>query len=268
VDHADLDGKRFELARPYRPDEYPRLVGLDEPLKMIQAAFLGGERGGLGWLPVHLTGPPGVGKSALAREAARQLGRELYIVQCHDGLTPDDLCVSVRPSDAAGLGSLRYGLSPLASAMYRGPSLVVLEELDKLRPRTAAVLCPVLDDRRSLQSALGGFELRGDDFRVIATSNESSGPSIPQFLQERLSVRVRLAPPSREDLDRIVRERLAESADRFLGLFWGLYLARPRERLPSPRVLLACAQLAFRFAALSGGLGKKEVERALAAVEA
>jgi MoxR-like ATPase len=147
--------------------------------------------------------------------------------------------------------------------MARG-GLCLIDEIGKLRPRTLAMLAPVADHRRTLHSALAGFSLTAHrDFRLLATSNSTdfTTAALPEFITERLSVRIHLDMPDRPALDRILRERFCrahENTDTFLSLFWELWPQR-FERLPSPRQLIQTCQFACNLAASTG---RAEVTRA------
>src|SRR5262249_48769732 len=117
---VNQDGVTLYLAHP---DELPiRWVGQDELIRQLMAA----------WTIVYprdvpmsppLLGKPGVGKTTLAYAVAKQMGREVYILQATLDTRPEDLLVTpVIESE----GQLRYVASPLVTAMIRG-GIVILD---------------------------------------------------------------------------------------------------------------------------------------------
>ncbi len=189
------------------------------------------------------------------------------MVQGHDSLTAEEIAVTARPADG-DVGRIEYILSGLATAMATG-GICLIDEIGKLRERSLAALAPVLDHRRTLYSALAGFQLRAHcDFRLIATANTSdfATASLPGFMAERLNVRIELERPDRPLLDEILQTRYAaarDAADRFLSEFWRLW---PSDNgLPSPRQLIQTCQMAGNLASVAGRreLGPEDVQGAI-----
>jgi hypothetical protein len=112
-------------------------------------------------------GKPGVGKTTLAWEAARRLGKTAYIFQATLDTRPEDLLIT---PVVAGEGRIRYVASSLVTAMLKG-GVAILDEGNRMSEKSWASLAP---SRRAPHDRVhrGGTEvaptpvsLRDDDER-------------------------------------------------------------------------------------------------------
>jgi nitric oxide reductase NorQ protein len=109
-------------------------------------------------LPIMLKGPTGCGKTRLVEHVARQLGRTLHTVACHEDLTAADL---------VGRYLLKGGETvwvdgPLTRAVKHG-GICYLDEIVEARADTTVVLHPLADHRRELH-----VERLGETYRAPA----------------------------------------------------------------------------------------------------
>src|SRR4249920_2029485 len=118
------------------PDELQiRWVGQEELIKQLMAAWMIVDPKDVPMNP-RLLGKPGVGKTTLAYAVAKQMGREVYILQATLDTRPEDLLVTpVIESE----GKLRYVASPLVTAMIRG-CIVILDEGTRMSEKSWASL--------------------------------------------------------------------------------------------------------------------------------
>src|SRR5438552_11075591 len=146
---VDIEGVVLHLAHP---DELSvRWVGQEELMRQLLAAWLVVNERDVPMSP-RLLGKPGVGKTTLAYAVAKQMGREVYILQATLDTRPEDLLVT--PVIESG-GKLRYVASPLVTAMVRG-GIVILDEGNRMSEKSWASLAPLLDTRRYVESIVAG----------------------------------------------------------------------------------------------------------------
>jgi dynein-related subfamily AAA family protein len=180
-------------------------------------------------LNFRLEGPPGTGKNELVYQLARELEKDLYVVQGHEELTPEDLALVIVPDRDRGLavddnGTLRaerelplvVRASPLATALLKG-GLFFFDEINRVPERALSPLAPVLDGRRKIYSALTGLwiepldQLAGASFRFACALNPAYGQELPEYLAQRTLPRIQMKPAEVEDIVAIIRANVKVS---------------------------------------------------------
>src|SRR5215475_4962694 len=188
------------------PDELPiRWVGQEELMRQLMAAWMVVDSKDVPMSP-RLLGKPGVGKTTLAYAVAKDMGREVYILQATLDTRPEDLLVTpVIESE----GKLRYVASPLVTAMVRG-GIVILDEGNRMSEKSWASLAPLLDTRRYVESIVAGVKVKAHpDFRMVATMNDDASTfEIPEYIHSRLQPQIFLDFPEREEEMAILKENL------------------------------------------------------------
>jgi len=127
-------------------------------------------------------GPAGAGKTFFAECLSEALGLKLLFYQCHHGTGKEELLYDLDVRGvierlAGGVGSpseyIKPGILPQAiMSAQEGPTLLVLDEIDKTRPELDAFLLDFLQSGRIVDPHLGIYELGGGKLYVFATSNE------------------------------------------------------------------------------------------------
>ena len=198
-----IDGITLHLAHP---DEINvKWVGQDESLRQLLASWLVIHEADLPMNP-RLLGKPGVGKTTLAYAAAKNLDREVYIMQATVDTRPEDLIVT---PVIEGEGKLRYVASPLVSAMIRG-GVCILDEGNRMSEKSWASLAPLLDNRRYVESIVAGLKIKAHpNFRIVATMNDDASTfDLPEYIHSRLQPQILIDFPERDEELAILRENL------------------------------------------------------------
>ena len=196
----EIDGVELHLAQPVT--EIPIWIGQREVLMQLLAAWSLFSESDAPLNP-RLLGKPGVGKTTLACAAAREIEREIYIVQATTDTRPEDLLVTPVLSPSGGV---RYMASPLVTAMLRGGACI-LDEVNRMSERSWASLAPLLAHRRSVDSVVAGISVKADaDFRFVTTMNEDASTyEIPEYIHSRLMPQIVIDFPD-EDEERAILE--------------------------------------------------------------
>ena len=162
---------------------------------------------------ICLAGPPGVGKTSLARCVAEALGRGFVKLSCGGLRDETDLRGHNRTWRDAQPGWILRELRRIGS---RDP-VFVLDEIDKLGARPAGVLLDVLDpsqhDRFHDAFVELPFDLSGVLF--ITTANEPA--RIPPALRDRLEI-IELRGYTEAEKIAIAETHLVEAQNRAAGL--------------------------------------------------
>src|SRR2546425_6410887 len=188
------------------PDELSiRWVGQEELMRQLMAAWMIVDSKDVPMSP-RLLGKPGVGKTTLAYAVAKQMGREVYILQATLDTRPEDLLVT--PVIESG-GKLRYVASPLVTAMVRG-GIVILDEGNRMSEKSWASLAPLLDTRRYVESIVAGIKIKAHPlFRMVATMNDDASTfDLPEYIHSRLQPQITIDFPERHEELAILQENL------------------------------------------------------------
>lgn len=190
----EIDGVELHLAPPAPAP--PAWIGQREVLLQVLAAWSLFSDDDVPLNP-RLLGRPGVGKTTLACAAARELERDIYIIQATTDTRPEDLLVTPVLAPAGGV---RYMASPLVSAMIRG-GVCILDEGNRMSEKSWASLAPLLDHRRSVDSVVAGITVRAHhDFRFATTMNEDASTyEVPEYIHSRLMPQITIDFPDEDE---------------------------------------------------------------------
>jgi MoxR-like ATPase len=252
-----IDGVELFLAHP---DELPiRWVGQEELMRQLMAAWLVVDQSDNPMNP-RLLGKPGVGKTTLAYAVARQMGREVYILQATLDTRPEDLLVTpVIESE----GKLRYVASPLVTAMVQG-GIVILDEGNRMSEKSWASLAPLLDSRRYVESIVAGIKIQAHrDFRLVATMNDDASTfELPEYIHSRLQPQIMIDFPEKEEERLILKENLPFADDQILDYVTGfLRNAHEADERYTVRDGINLGRFAIKLRCLQENLGLIEALR-------
>ena len=235
----NLDGLKVSLQKPYKPaaDEEANFIGRQQEINLILTSWIAGP-GRLPFAPV-LVGKPGIGKTQLAYTAARQAGRDLYVFNGSYDIPGQDLAATFTTGDANDSSEIRYMLSALSTAMVLG-GVFLCDELGELHETALAMLLPLLDDQRCIESTLLGRRIQAHPhFRFIATMNRSD-PLIARLttndkLARRLDL-IEVGDFSALDFQTLVDRHFPGSRgnEKLLRHFWKCWRREHSDSLPTP----------------------------------
>ena len=156
-----------------------------------------------------LVGPPGVGKSLLARKVAEDTGRSFHEVFFDENVTPSRLIGSFDPALVVrnGRNITSFEPGPLIRAMVEG-GLFVAQELNRATEFCQNSLIAPLEERHYHLFPIGMVKAH-ENFAFVSTQNpiETAGTyRLSKVLVDRMGSWIRLDYPTKENEMEIIRE--------------------------------------------------------------
>jgi MoxR-like ATPase len=156
-----------------------------------------------------LVGPPGVGKSLLARKVAEDTGRSFHEVFFDENVTPSRLIGSFDPALVVrrGRNITSFEPGPLIRAMVEG-GLFVAQELNRATEFCQNSLIAPLEERHYHLFPIGMLRAH-ESFAFVSTQNpiETAGTyRLSKVLVDRMGCWIRLNYPTRETEMEIIIE--------------------------------------------------------------
>ena len=161
-----------------------QVFGLDRVIRLLAMTRIAGGH-------ALLQGPPGIGKTLLAKSFAQAIGGEFRRVQGTPDLMPGDVTgISVFNSDT---NTFEFKQGPLFS------DVVLVDEINRAGPKTQSALLEAMEERRVTID--GNTHNLPANFLVIATQNpvdfEGTYP-LPESQVDRFLIRLDMAHTDRE----------------------------------------------------------------------
>ena len=206
-----IDGVELHLNEPDQVSM--SWVGQQELVTQVLAAWLVVGDDDLPLSP-RLVGKPGVGKTTLAYQAGRSLGRPVYLFQATMDTRPEDLIIVPVISER---GKIKYSASAVVSAMIKG-GVAVIDEGNRMGEKSWASLAPLLDNRRYVESIVAGIKIKAHpDFRLCTTMNDDASTfELPEYIHSRLQPRIHIDFPERDEELLILKSNLPFADDEIL----------------------------------------------------
>ena len=175
--------------------------------------------------PMLIEGPPGVGKTELAKVSARSFDRDFFRIQCYEGITFEQIvgewnyqkqllhleAAKKDSNDQSKIFAEEFFIRrPLLNAfLNERESVLLIDEIDKADEEVESFLLQALGEQEITINDLGTFQLK-NDLIVILTSN--SQRSLLDETKDRCLF-LYIPYPSVEREIEIVKSRIPEADD-------------------------------------------------------
>ena len=139
-----------------------------------------------------LDGPPGAGKTFLAKSVARIMGVDYIYIQAHPGSVPEDFLydaniVQILQGVAGNKEAVKTAedvvelgfLPTVFRASQRGPVVAFVDELDKASPKTDSLFLAALQEGEVMVKGIGAIKANLKNLVIFFTKNDERQISEP-----------------------------------------------------------------------------------------
>jgi len=164
-------------------DPFTDIIGQDMVKKAIKSALLSDRH-------IILVGPPGIGKTTLAKNIAKLLGKKIPFIRIQGSpdLTVEDLLGDIDPIKALKYGPLSIEAFTKGKIFKADKGILFFDELNRCPEKVQNALLQVLEEKKA---TIGSYDVDFDiDFIFIGTMNpeDTSTEKLSDVLLDRFDL--------------------------------------------------------------------------------
>lgn len=164
-------------------DSFPDIIGQDNVKQSVKSALLSGRH-------MILVGPPGIGKTTLAKSIAKVLGKKTPFVRIQGSpdLTVEDLLGDIDPIKALKYGPLSIEAFTKGKIFKADKGVLFFDELNRCPEKVQNALLQVLEEKKA---TIGSYDVDFDiDFIFVGTENpeDTSTEKLSDVLLDRFDL--------------------------------------------------------------------------------
>jgi len=178
-----MDAKQLTKTLLQEKDPFIDIIGQDKVKEAVKSSLLSDRH-------IILVGPPGIGKTTLAKNIARLLGKKIPFVRVQGSpdLTVEDLLGDIDPVKALKFGPLSIEAFTKGKIFKADKGILFFDELNRCPEKVQNALLQVLEEKKA---TIGSYDVDFDiDFIFIGTMNpeDTSTEKLSDVLLDRFDL--------------------------------------------------------------------------------
>jgi MoxR-like ATPase len=178
-----MDTKELTKTLLQEKDHFTDIIGQDKVKQAVKSALLSDRH-------IILVGPPGIGKTTLAKNIAKILGKKTPFIRIQGSpdLTVEDLLGDIDPVKALKYGPLSIEAFTKGKIFKADKGILFFDELNRCPEKSQNALLQVLEEKKA---TIGSYDVDFDiDFIFIGTMNpeDTSTEKLSDVLLDRFDL--------------------------------------------------------------------------------
>ena len=203
-----MDTKELNKYLLQEKDPFTDISGQDNVKKAIKSALMSDRH-------IILVGPPGIGKTTLAKNIARLLGKKIPFVRVQGSpdLTVEDLLGDIDPVKALKFGPLSIEAFTKGKIFKADKGILFFDELNRCPEKVQNALLQVLEEKKA---TIGSYDVDFDiDFIFIGTMNpeDTSTEKLSDVLLDRFDL-IYMHYPETNDIEKDITLNKGKKIDK------------------------------------------------------